>query len=102
MVVGFPSAYGTPTVLVLFPDLLSWTTQQCPNLVNRGEHRVTHVAKAGYRPGAGLVVARATRVLDDDRDVAEIGALPNRRLDADFSRHADDEERANAAIAERG
>ena len=47
-----------------------------------------------------LRIARAARIGDDDRNLAEVHGMSNRRFNPDFQRDAGDRHRGNAAVAQ--
>ena len=59
------------------------------------------MSKARERAFARVVIGGSTRILNHDRNVTEIGSLPNGWLYSDFYRDAHDHENANATITER-
>src|SRR2546423_3817893 len=65
-----------------------------------GSEGIAHVVDACERSLAGLLIPGSTGVRDDDGDVTEVGAVPDRRLDADLHRDAADGEGGNSAVAE--
>ena len=63
-------------------------------------HRVACELETANRACGRFSVAETAGVLDDHRNVAEIGAVAGGGLDADLHGDADDRERADVAIAQ--
>src|SRR5262245_21427365 len=64
-------------------------TEQRADLGHLCEQRVAEKRERGHRPLRRLRVAAAAGVAYNDGDEPEVGAVSNRRLDADFGGHAD-------------
>src|SRR6516164_4940212 len=65
-----------------------------------GQHRIAGEFEAGDGTLGGFAMTEAAGVFDDDRDVAEVGAMARRRFNPNFHRNAYDGEGANAAVAQ--